>query len=413
MLMAYELNRSVETKPFSHIMGQRFAIQAFYQNTAGERGPCKPRMWRSEVRAPQLLVGAIVLGACLVGLSACGAHEEAPRPRTVETVIAEQASGFVSTVYSGQVVSRFSSNYAPRVGGLITHRLVEIGDQVLAGQLLARIDPKDVDVSVRTAQAQLSAAAARADATAADLERARELAAKGFISKAELDQVTAEAAGADAQLRAARAQQTGADQQRSYTELRSLRAGVVTSVLADVGEVVAAGQPVVTVEAPNALEVAVSVPEGEVAQFRSADLSVRVWTDQTRTFPAEIRVLSAAANPQTRTFDARVAFVSPADVAALGGTAEVLVQQEAKDALARVPLTAVVNTVSGETIVWVISGEPPKAMPRVVTIQSVQDNAVLLSSGVTAGERVASAGAHLLHRDEIVRPVQTSAGTAQ
>jgi len=161
------------------------------------------------------------------------------------------------------------------------------------------------------------------------------------------------------------------------------------------------------------LEVAVSVPEGEVAQFRSADLSVRVWTDQTRTFPAEIRVLSAAANPQTRTFDARVAFVSPADVAALGGTAEVLVQQEAKDALARVPLTAVVNTVSGETIVWVISGEPPKAMPRVVTIQSVQDNAVLLSSGVTAGERVASAGAHLLHRDEIVRPVQTSAGTAQ
>jgi multidrug efflux system membrane fusion protein len=82
-------------------------------------------------------------------------------------------------------------------------------------------------------------------------------------------------------------------------------------VQGEVGEVVPAGQPVVVVQSPGAIEVAISIPEGKVAALRSARLGVRLWTDPKKIYPARIRTLSAAANQQTRTFDARIPFDAP------------------------------------------------------------------------------------------------------
>jgi multidrug efflux pump subunit AcrA (membrane-fusion protein) len=90
----------------------------------------------------------------------------------VETVVVAPASGTISSVYSGQVVSRYSGNYGFRIGGMITERVVEVGQQVSAGQVLARLDPQDVQVNVRSAVAQTSAAAAQSQAQTADLARA-------------------------------------------------------------------------------------------------------------------------------------------------------------------------------------------------------------------------------------------------
>jgi RND family efflux transporter MFP subunit len=161
---------------------------------------------------------------------------------------------------------------------MIIARPVEVGQQVAAGQILARLDPKDVDVSLQSATAQTSAAAAQSQAQTTDLARARRLLGEGFISQAEFDRQEAATRSALAQLRSARAQQTGASQQLSYTALRASQAGVVTTVQGDVGEVVPAGQPIVVVQSPGALEVATNVPEGEVARFRAARLGVRLWT---------------------------------------------------------------------------------------------------------------------------------------
>jgi RND family efflux transporter MFP subunit len=266
-------------------------------------------------------------------LAACSGHEEpAAPPRTVETTIVTPASGAVSTVYSGQVVSRYAGNYGFRIGGMIVERPVEVGQSVSAGQILARLDPRDVDVSVRSASAQTSAAAAQSSAQTTDLARARRLLAEGFISQAEFDRQQAATQSAQAQLRSARAQQTGASQQLSYTALRASRAGVVTAVQGEVGEVVPAGQPVVVVQSPGAIEVAISIPEGEVAALRSARLGVRLWTDPKKIYPARIRTLSAAANQQTRTFDARIPFDAPPGAAAIGGTAEVVIDAPCRKA---------------------------------------------------------------------------------
>lgn len=363
----------------------------------------------SNPRAETRLAGSVLAVGAVVILTGCGPQKTpAPPYRTVEAIVAAPATGSLRSVYSGQVVARYSIQYGFRVPGQIASRPVEIGQTVAAGQVLASLDPKDLAANARGAAAQTSAADAQANAQSADLQRARSLLAQGFISKAEFDQTQAAAKGAQAQLRAAQAQQTGAGQQLSYSSLRAVRAGVVTAVAGEAGQVVAAGQPVVTVDTPGELEIAVSVPEGEVSAFRGASLGVRLW-NSSQVFPGQVRTLSAAANPQTRTFDARVAFKPPPGVAAIGGTAEVIVQQSAADgATLRVPLAAVTER-DGHSVVWVISGQPQRVQPRIVTIKAMQDNAVLLAGGLAPGERIVSAGAHLMRPGQAVTAVSSSA----
>lgn len=357
-------------------------------------------------------------GRCLVWLpillvAGCGGNEATIEvPRGVETMVVAPGSADTSAIYSGPVVSRYSGSYGFRLSGMITARSVEIGQRVSQGQILARLDPRDVEVNVRSAQAQSAAAATRANAQIADLARARALLAEGFISPAEFDQTRAATAGAQAQLRSAQESQTSVQQQLSYTVLRAGRAGVVTAVSGDVGEVVAAGQPIVTVEEPGSIEVSVAIPEGEVGRFRSSSLSVRSWASPGVTYPGYIRTIAAAASPQTRTFEARIAFTAPLGAVAIGNTAEVLAEQSVSAPRYRVPLAAVTRD-QGVSVVWIVSGTPAIVRPRRVEISSVQDNFVLITTGLRPGDRIASAGAHLLKAGQKVRILPSTAKADQ
>jgi multidrug efflux pump subunit AcrA (membrane-fusion protein) len=113
---------------------------------------------------------------------------------------------------------------------------------------------------------------------------------------------------------------------------------------------------------------------------------------------------------QTRTFDTRVVFDAPPGTAAIGSTAEIVINEPVERQALRVPLSAIAR--QGErSIVWVVSGNPATVQPRPVTIKATQDNDVLIASGIRAGDRIASAGAHLLKAGEVIRPVPSSAFT--
>lgn len=358
--------------------------------------------------------GAKLLALCgVVAVTACSAPpQEAKAARTVETLLIGEASGEVSTTYSGQVVSRYSTDYGFRVGGMITAVPVEVGQRVSAGQVLARLDPQDMQVQLNSASAQSAAAAAQSQVQTTDLSRAQRLLNEGFISQAEFDRTQAATTSAQANLRSARAQQSGASQQLNYTVLRASRDGVVTAITGEVGEVVGAGHPVIMVESAGSLEVAISIPEGDMAALRGGQLQAKFWTSPSNVYPAKIRTLSMAANPQTRTFDARIAFDAPAGVAAIGGTAEVILGTSVAQKTISLPLSAI--TQQGEaSVAWVVTGNPATVQPRVVQIHATQGNDYLISSGLKAGERVVSAGAHLLKAGEQVRATQTTRVTNQ
>lgn len=344
----------------------------------------------------------------LIGLAGCGREaERPPPPRPVATLVVAPAQGETLAFYPGEIVSRYEVRLGFRVAGRLTAKLVDIGDRVSAGQALAELDPGDAQLNLNSAEGQASAAASTARQQALDLARDRELLKEGFISQTEFDRQKVSTDQAQAQLRTARSQHAEAARQLGYTVLRAERAGVVTAFSGDVGQVVQAGQAIATVSAPGTVEAAISIPEGQVESFRRAGLRVRLWSAPNVAYPGRIRTLSPAADQQTRTFDARVAFTAPPGAAPLGATAEVETFNPLSRALLRVPVSALSQR-GGQTVVWVVSGAPARVAPRPVQVVLVQQNAVLISGGLHPGERVVTAGVHLLHPGQIVLPVGQS-----
>ncbi|MDP3031706.1 MAG: efflux RND transporter periplasmic adaptor subunit [Rhodocyclaceae bacterium] len=293
--------------------------------------------------------------------------------------------------YSGEVRARYESQLAFRVGGKIVARLVDAGARVKAGQPLARLDPADLQLTAVQAEANRSLAAA-------ELQRTQELKAKNFVSQAALDAKvsTAQSATAQAQL---------AKNQADYTTLVADTTGVVVAVLAEPGQVVAAGQGVFRVARDGEREVAINLPEAHIAGLKvGAGGTAQLWADGTdKVYRGVLRELAPAADPATRTFAARVTLdAAPADLP-LGLTATVSFARQEKQPLV-VPLAALLQQGAGErgAAVWVI-GADRTVSQRAVEIERYSDAGAVLKSGLNAGEQIVAAGAFKLVAGEKVR----------
>lgn len=258
-------------------------------------------------------------------LAGCGKEQpKAPEVRPVRTmtVVSEQAAGTVE--FSGDVRPRVESRLGFRVPGKIIARLVDVGATVRKGQVLARLDPTDLALAQQSAQAQLQAAKTDRDLAASDLKRFSELFAKGFISAAEQQRHQANYDAAQARYDQAVAGYRNQSNQAAYATLEADADGVVTSVDAEVGQVVSAGQPVVRVAQTAEKEVVVGIPEDQVDALRkSPDVRVKLWADPSRSLPGKVREIAPAADPATRTYTVKITVPNPPPDLKLGMTAVV------------------------------------------------------------------------------------------
>jgi membrane fusion protein, multidrug efflux system len=166
--------------------------------------------------------------------------EKPPQPVRVAEVIFQAATS--ATTYTGEIRPRYESTLGFRVGGKIVQRLVDTGDRVTAGQTLAVLDDADLRLALQTAEASLSAATIDLVRAQADLTRNRTLFERGFVSQAGLDQAISGAAEATARKDSAARERDLAANQLSYTTLVAYAPGVVTQVMAEVGQVASVGQ---------------------------------------------------------------------------------------------------------------------------------------------------------------------------
>ena len=226
--------------------------------------------------------------------------KEAPRPALVRQIsLGETGQAFV---YSGEVRARHEVDLGFRVGGKILERRVNLGDRVRRGQLLVKLDPKDVTLAASAAKAQVAAAEADENLAQVEYERARALAAKNYVSGSVVDQRLSTLLAAQARLKQTRSQADIAVNQNAYADLLADRDGVVTQVVADAGQVVAVGQPVVRLADSIEREVLIYVPERRIAGLKpGAAALVRSWALPEQTFDAEVREVGAAADSATRT----------------------------------------------------------------------------------------------------------------
>ena len=190
----------------------------------------------------------------------------------------------VNAEFSGEVRPRFESRLGFRVGGKITARKVDVGSTVKRGQVLMQLDPQDLQLSQAQALANLRAAETNRDLASAEMKRYQELRVKNFVSQAVIDAKVSAYKAAQASVDAAQAGYRGQSNQAGYATLVSDVDGVVTAVDAEVGQVVAAGTPVVRVARLDEKEIVIGMPEDKVDDLaqggrraRCACGPIRAW----------------------------------------------------------------------------------------------------------------------------------------
>ena len=351
------------------------------------------KVWRLQlgVAAASALASMALLGACSPKEVAA---PEAPRP--VRTVVAGASTSSTTAAYSGEVRARYENSHSFRTSGKVLSRLVEVGSHVKAGQVLMRLDTAQETLQIASSDADVEASRSRIAKLQLDISRTEPLLSRKFASQAELDALKQALDEAQAGLKMALARQQINRNQRDFSELRAERAGIVTSIAAEAGQVVGAGQPVLTVAADGEREVVVSVPESRVDELRQAkDMQVSVWALPGKRYKAALRELAPDTDTVTRTYSARVRITNADEALRLGMTAVVnLVDTDTSSAI-RLPLTAIYNK-TGDALVWVLNTKTTQVSARKVVLGGAQNDTVWVKEGLANGETVVTAGVNLL-----------------
>ena len=343
--------------------------------------------------------GRPILLLTLLLLVAAG---EPPRPVRVATVSLQPLPSRL--VFSGTVQARVQADLGFRVGGKVTERLVETGDQVHAGQPLARLDQGDLQLQEEAAKAALQAAAADLANARAELARYERLGrASPAYLPSEADKRDAASRMAEARVVQAARQFALAGSQRRYGELSADADGVVTAMPVQVGQVVTAGQTVAAVAHLAEIEVVADVPENRLAEVRTAgEVSIALWAVPGQTLRGRVREVGALADPASRTFQVKVAVRdAPAGMLALGMTATVAFGQSGPP-VARLPATALTDRGSAPAV-WVLDPARQRAALRPVEVAGFAgDGSVLVGAGLRDGDLVVTAGVGSLDADMAV-----------
>ena len=332
----------------------------------------------------------------------CGDEKIEPQPPPlVKTISASQAGKIISDTYPGVVKGRYESNLAFQTGGRILSREVQKGSFVYAGEILMTIDARDAVQQVNAGDAQVAQAQSQLNLAKINLERYTQLFNENAIATAVLDQYKTAYDNALATYNAAAAQAEQLKNNLNYTNLTANADGVISSINAEIGQVVAAGQTVLTLIQTNELEVEIDVPENHLKNFtvgKSAD--VTFWAVN-GTSQGVVREISPMADSTARTYRVRLSLTNPPQNIQLGMTAEVILKNlDAAPNTIILPLSAIYQT-NNQPQVWIVTKENKVALKN-VRVENFSGNEVLVQ-GLSPQDKIVTAGIHKLREGQEVR----------
>jgi RND family efflux transporter MFP subunit len=326
-------------------------------------------------------------------LCACSPDQpsvQAPRP--VRTVEINYDNARESSRYVGTVQSRHEVDQAFRVGGKVAQRKVDVGQFVREGDVLAVLDDSDYRLAEQASQQQWAVAVEQTRQADSDHQRLTALKADGSVSAADDERAHTNAQTAHATAEAEARKLELARNRLKYTVLRASRSGVVTAVRFEAGQVVAQGQPVVSVANPDESEIVIDVPEDQLSVFKDAQFKASLASAPNEIFDVTLRELSPQAAAQTRTYRARL---KPMQALPLGATSTVMAERVMTSvSVAAVPATALTQN-GGQPALWVVTptGKDPVGIVELerVAVWGYRNDEVLVS-GPQAGVLVVTAG---------------------
>jgi RND family efflux transporter MFP subunit len=338
---------------------------------------------------------AIML-SLLTLLAACG-KKEAPQEYLPRVFVQEvkPADYAAAVTLTGDVQARVQTELSFRVGGKIIQRMVDVGDRVSAKQVLARLDPKDLQTNVDSAQAQVLAEQARVKQSAAAFVRQQKLLPKGYTSQSEYDSAQAALRSSQSALSAAQAQLANARDQLSYTALVADAPGIITERQAEVGQVVQATAPMFKLARDGDRDAVFNVYESLLAE-RPADRSIVVSlldNPKIKT-TGTVREITPSVSAQSGTVQVKVTLDSLPQGMQLGSVVSATAKGTGKTAV-ELPWSALTKNIS-EPAVWLVD-DKGEAQLHNVTVGRYLTGKVIISAGLDGGEKVIVAGGQLLH----------------
>ncbi|MCR4268843.1 efflux RND transporter periplasmic adaptor subunit [Nitratireductor sp. ZSWI3] len=353
----------------------------------------------------------VLVGASALLLAACQEQEVAKQPDPVVRVATVSLAPLAETrTYTGTVVPRIEVAEAFRVGGKVAERLADVGDRVEAGQVVARLDPADLALQLEQRRAEFRAAQASLAKAEADLARTRQLFERGHVARAALD---AQSLAVDeARSRAEQSERAVAlaANQMGYTDLKASAAGAVSAVGVEAGQVVSAGQMVVTIARLDEREVEIAVPESRLADLEGSSAEVTLWAGGA-SYRAHLREVSPEANGTSRTYPVRFAVQDADEALRLGMTATVSLTKGDPSPVARVPMTALLDDGRGP-VVFVVNPTSNELERRPVVVEAYQSRNAIVSGGLEGGEKLVTLGVQKLEAGTKVRLAEIQSASA-
>ena len=357
------------------------------------------------------LVAALFVAVAAL-LSACHKHAAVPTsPVAVVTYTVHTSDDTDPPTYPAEVAPRYSNPLSFRVPGKVIERRVRLGDRVTAGEVLAQLDPTDQQRQVASAKDALTAAGHRLQYARQQLDRDQAQFARQLIAANQLEQTEDAFAAALAARNEARDQLSVADNALRYHTLTADHDGVITAEDADTGQVLSAGQAVYQLAWSGDVDLVIDAAASD-ANHVAVGQPARVVLPSIHEAPldAHVREIAPAADPQSRTFRIKLTLNDPAAGIRLGTIGEATLFPVEGRAPAReidIPETALFHQ-GPHPAVWVLEGTQPRLALRPVTVQSYRDRAVILSGGLSDGERIVAAGVHTVFVGERVTPFVAS-----
>lgn len=349
--------------------------------------------------------------ATILALAGCNTEGRDPRTQPPLVRLATVASSSANDPsFTGVVTCRVQSDLGFRVSGKVIRRYVDTGQVVHEGQALMQIDVTDYAHAITNQEQTVAAAKARADQAVADEARYRGLVSTGAVSASTYDQVKAAADAAKAQLAAFEAEERVARDQGDYSLLVADADGTVVETRAEPGQVVAAGQTVVKLAHAGPREASIYLPETLRPTLRST--AKATLYGQKNSVPAWLRQLSDAADPQTRTYEARYVLEGAGARAPLGATVTVEFEHPSSGGTQtlHVPIGSITDRGKGPGV-WVFDEKSSTVSFHPVQVLQLGEEEAIVSNGVKSGEQIVALGAHLLSDGQQVRIDDRSAAT--
>jgi RND family efflux transporter MFP subunit len=347
---------------------------------------------------------ALVVLASLTVLAACNGGDEPAaepvRPVRVATVEERQAGETVSL--TGQVYAQDEVSLSFRIGGRMIERTVNVGDQVQAGQMIARLDPEPALNAVQTARANLTAAMAQTTRARNNYDRQETLLRQGWTTRARYDEALEALQASEAQVDAAQAQLNIAQDQLAYTELLADGPGIVTARGAEPGEVVAAGRMIVQLAREGGRDAVFDVP-ARVIQSAPANpvITVALASDPNVRTTGRVREVAPQADPVTRTFEIRIGLHAPPEAMRLGSTVVGSMQLDEAGAI-EIPATAL-TMANRQPAVWIVNRTTNTVELRNIDVVRYDLARVIVAQGLEPDDIIVTAGVQALRPGQKVR----------